>query len=93
MFSPELTMNFAHYCALLIGLHHRHFFSTSSWMLQEALQLPDLPVGFDPIVHFVLSGELSDHDQNIEACETLWAGIVNWAFQHHYLIQTEHIPF
>jgi kanamycin nucleotidyltransferase len=90
---PYLAMNFAHYGAMLVGLHHRKLYSTGAMVFKEALQLPDLPDGFEEVVRMVMSGELADSANIITACERFWAGLVKWAAKHQYKLDTERIPF
>lgn len=90
---PYLTMQFAHYGAMLIGLHNRKLYTTGAQVLPEAVQLPGRPAGYDRVAGLVMSGELTDGQRLIEACEKLWSGLVQWADKHGYTIASECIPF
>lgn len=91
---PYLTMQFAQYGAMLIGLHHRKLYSTGAMVLPEAVSLPDRPAGYDAVAELVMSGNLADSDQLIAVCETFWHGLHVWAAEHGYAIHSkERIPF
>jgi len=91
---PYLTMQFAQYGAMLIGLHNRKLYSTGSLVLPEALALPERPEGYDAVAELVLSGSLTDSDQLIMHCENFWQGLHAWAAEHGYAIHSaERIPF
>jgi kanamycin nucleotidyltransferase len=90
---PYLAMQFAHYGAMLAGLHHRKLFSTGAMVLPEAIELSDLPDGFEQVARMVMSGELSDYAKIVDACERFWKGLVAWADKHGYVISGPRIPF
>lgn len=90
---PYLAMEFAHYGAMLIGLHHRKLYSTGAMVLPEAIMLPDLPDGYAPLARMVMSGQLSEPSKIVAACEDYWNGLVKWADEHGYVIHTARIPF
>jgi len=90
---PYLAMQFAQYGAMLAGLHNRRLYSTGAMVLPEALELPDLPEGYAPLVRMVMSGHLTDPAEIVSVCESYWNGLVNWADQHGYTICSERIPF
>ncbi len=75
---PYLAVEFAHYGAMLVGLHNQKLFSTGSMVLPEALELPSRPEGFDNVVRMVMSGELADPSRIISACENFWNGLVQF---------------
>lgn len=90
---PYLAMQFAQYGAMLIGLHNRKLYSTGARVLPESLELPDRPDGYDMVANMVMSGQLSEPDRIIDACEQFWNGLVSWAAEHDYMIHSERIPF
>ncbi|MFC4812449.1 ANT(4')-I family aminoglycoside nucleotidyltransferase [Paenibacillus sp. GCM10023250] len=90
---PYLAMEFAHYGAMLIGLHHRRLFTTGALVLSEALELPERPEGFDRVARLAMSGELNDPAAVVNACEAFWDGLVQWAAAHDYTIHSTRIPF
>ncbi|USG68283.1 ANT(4')-I family aminoglycoside nucleotidyltransferase [Brevibacillus ruminantium] len=90
---PYLAMQFAHYGAMLIGLHHRKLYSTGAMVLPEALELPNRPSGFDQVAGMVMSGDLADPSKIVSACEDFWSGLETWANENHYVIYSERIPF
>ncbi|WP_312113739.1 ANT(4')-I family aminoglycoside nucleotidyltransferase [Brevibacillus reuszeri] len=90
---PYLTMQFAKYGAMLIGLHNQKRYSTGAMVLPEALELPDRPAGFDKVARLVMSGNLSYPSELLAACEDFWSGLVAWAAEHDYTIHSKRIPF
>lgn len=90
---PYLAMEFAQYGAMLIGLHHRHRYSTGAMVVPEALTLPHRPDGFDAVARMVMAGELADASTIMSACEHFWDGLVRWSTEHDYAIHTRRIPF
>jgi len=90
---PYLATQFAQYGAMLIGLHNRKLFSTGAMVLPEALELPNRPVGFDNVAKLVMSGELAEPSKIVSACEDFWNGLVGWAAEHDYVIESKRIPF
>ncbi|SDD82735.1 kanamycin nucleotidyltransferase [Paenibacillus sp. UNCCL117] len=92
-FLPYLAMEFAHYGAMLVGLHNRTYYSTGSRVFLESLELPGRPAGFDPLLELVMSGALSKPETIVEACEAFWSGLGTWAAEHDYVISTGRMPF
>ncbi|UHA75882.1 ANT(4')-I family aminoglycoside nucleotidyltransferase [Paenibacillus sp. 481] len=90
---PYLAMQFAQYGAMLVGLHNRKLFTTGAMVLPEALELPNLPDGFDDVARMVMSGELTDSSRIVAACERFWSGLEEWAVENGYVIHTARIPF
>lgn len=90
---PYLIMQFAQYGAMLVGLHNQKLFSTGSMVLPEALELPGRPEGFDHLVKLVMFGDLAEPTKIISVCENFWSGLVSWAVEHDYHIQSQRIPF
>lgn len=91
---PFLAVQFAEYGAMLVGLHNRKLYSTGAKVLPEALELPNRPQGFDSVVKLVMSGDLTDPSKIAAACEEFWNGLVDWAAEHDYVIDSPvRIPF
>jgi kanamycin nucleotidyltransferase len=90
---PFMAVKTAEYGAMLIGLHHRKLFSTGAMVLPEALELSDRPAGFDRLAQMVMSGELTDPEAIVSACEAFWNGLMEWADRHGYAFDTVRIPF
>ena len=90
---PYLAMQFAKYGAMLIGLHNRKLYSTGARVLPESLELPERPDGYDAVANMVMSGQLSEPDRIIDACEQFWNGLVSWTAEYGYKIHSERIPF
>ncbi|WYQ42693.1 aminoglycoside O-nucleotidyltransferase ANT(4')-Ib [Bacillus sp. FSL W7-1321] len=90
---PFLALRFAHYGAMLIGLHNQTLFSTGAMVLPEALKLPHRPKGFDHVAELAMSGDLAQPAKIVSACEDFWKGLVAWAAEHDYVIHSKRIPF
>ncbi len=75
--------------ALLLGVAHRHPFSTGSRVFTEALTLADQPEGFSALCQRVMEGKLSDVAAVLSQCEALWAGIVRWAAQRNIVLVSD----
>ncbi|WP_282936043.1 ANT(4')-I family aminoglycoside nucleotidyltransferase [Paenibacillus sp. RC67] len=90
---PYLAMEFAQYGAMLVGLHNRKLFSTGAMVLPEAVDLPDRPKGFDLVANLVMSGQLAEPSKIVSACESFWSGLIAWAAEHGYEINSKRIPF
>jgi kanamycin nucleotidyltransferase len=79
---PSLACHLAEHVALMLGLAHRFCYTTGVRMLEESLQLPELPDGYEALCQLVMSGQLSDSNVIIETCERLWQGINVWLGMH-----------
>lgn len=79
---PGIACDMAEHVALMLGLAHRFCYTTGVRMLEESLQLPDLPEGYEALCQLVMSGQLSDNDLIIESCERLWQGLNVWLSLH-----------
>lgn len=90
---PYLAVQFAHYGAMLVGLHNRKLFSTGAMVLPEALEMPNRPKGFDNVAKLVMFGDLAEPPKIVSACENFWNGLVDWAAEHDYVIHSKRIPF
>lgn len=90
---PYLAVQFAQYGAMLVGLHNQKLFSTGSMVLPEALELSNRPVGFDNIVWLVMSGDLAEPSKIASTCEDFWNGLIDWAAEYEYVINSRRIPF
>lgn len=91
---PTLAVELTKRTAYALGLEHRHLYETSSNVLSEALALPDPPDGFHALAHLVMNGNLQDAATVFAMCDTLWAGLVQWAEQRGYrLVSAQEIPF
>jgi kanamycin nucleotidyltransferase len=74
--------------ACILGLHHHQLFTSKSSMFQEALALPDIPDGFQALVHRVRRGELSQPAILLETTNRYWTSLVTWAERNHYSTNT-----
>lgn len=75
---PQLAFKFVEHCALMLGLAHRHCYTTGSSMVKESLQLPNRPDGYDGLCALVQSGRLADEDEVAAQTERLWVGMEAW---------------
>jgi len=85
---PYLAVELAKCGACLIGLDHRHLYPASSRMLQESLELPGRPEGYDALCQMVMAGDLADPARIIVAADAFWTGVEKWAEERG--IQIEH---
>jgi kanamycin nucleotidyltransferase len=76
---PALACAFTEHVALMLGLAHKHIFTSGSTLLQEAQALPNRPAGFDELSAMVLAGDLADAEQVTAAMERAWQGVIVWA--------------
>lgn len=76
---PHYADKMAIFCACLIGLDQQHLYTSFTNLFEESLQFPDRPAGYDPLIQMVMSGELSDPKKIIQAINTLWNGLEEWA--------------
>lgn len=91
---PELALNMAKYGAFIIGLAHKHFYSTGRKVLEESLTLPSRPSDYDPLCQMAIQGTLSDFNLIRERCELFWTGLRQWAAELGLQIEeTRCIPF
>ena len=91
---PYLACQTAQYGAYILGLHHRQIYTTGARVLEEALALPDRPAGFDALCALVTTGSLADSALLTGRLEAFWQGLVAWAAEHGYPIDSaERIPF
>lgn len=81
-FLPMTACDFTLHLALMAALIHRHIYSTSSLLMQEALALPTLPAGYAELAVLVTTGKLDDHAQTSAALEATWTGMESWLAQH-----------
>ncbi|MFJ8091014.1 ANT(4')-I family aminoglycoside nucleotidyltransferase [Lysinibacillus sp. NPDC095746] len=85
-FLPILAMKIATTGAMILGLHHKRYFTTSAQVLPEALAFTDQPEGFDVLCELVMSGQLSNPQQIITVCENFWHALLTWSTLHGYSI-------
>jgi len=93
-YPSEVACNIAKCGALLIGLAHQHCYTTASHMLEESLLLHQQPAGYDALCQLVMIGDLREPRRVVEACETFWTGVEQWAVLHNITIEEPRkIPF
>ena len=83
---PILCVEMAKAGACLIALSNRHLYSSPSTFLDESIELPNRPDGYDDVCKKVISGELGDFSEIGNCIDRLWAGIESWAEQQDILI-------
>jgi kanamycin nucleotidyltransferase len=74
-----LAVEMTKYGAYIVGLAHRHLYTSSSVMFTESLSLPNRPQGYDALCKMVTSGGLSDPAEIARAADSFWEGIEAWA--------------
>lgn len=79
---PQLAFKFVEHGALMLGLAHRHCYTTGSSMVKESMQLPNRPDGYDALCKLVQSGRLSDPDEVAAHIDQLWAGMERWTIKN-----------
>ena len=85
---PFLAVELAKCGACLLGLAHRHLYTTSTRMFEESLELPGRPEGYDTLCRMVMAGDLADPAQIADAADAFWSGVERWAQERG--IQIEH---
>ncbi len=74
----------ARWGALLLGLANHHMYSTSARIFSESLELGGRPEGYDELCQMVISGNLSEPEQVLAACDVFWAGVNRWAQENGF---------
>ncbi|MFE4572656.1 ANT(4')-I family aminoglycoside nucleotidyltransferase [Paenibacillus chitinolyticus] len=93
-FLPALAIEIATAGAMILGLHHKRYFTTSAQVLPEALGLSNRPDGFDKLCQLVMSGHLYDSKKILDACENFWNGLLDWSKKNGYVINYSNcVPF
>jgi kanamycin nucleotidyltransferase len=91
---PQEAVEIATYGAYAIGLANRRCFTSGVRKFEEALGMPDLPDGYEPLARLAMAGTLSDAHVVAAACERFWQGLVTWAEQCGVaLVEPRRIPF
>jgi len=67
------------YGSWMIGLAHRHLYTSSSKMFTESLTLLDRPSGYDELCGIVMCGKLSDAEYLFASADAFWVGVEDWA--------------
>jgi kanamycin nucleotidyltransferase len=91
---PQAALSLARWGAFLIGLAHRHCYTSGPRLLEESLTLGGRPPGYDALCQLVLSGNLRDPAHVADLCEAFWSGVESWAAEHDLtIIEAQRIPF
>ena len=69
----------ARWGALLLGLANRYMYSSFDKIFNESLELDGRPDGYDELCRLVISGEPSNPELVLNACEKYWSGVSAWA--------------
>ena len=80
---PRVLMRIATMAQLLVGLAHRHIFTSSGLAAVESMQLAPRPSGHDELCTMAMRGELDNPDHTSEVIERYWIGVVEWAADMH----------
>lgn len=93
-FLPALAIKIATGGAMILGLHHKRYYTTAAQVLPEALLFSEQPSGFDELCQLVMSGHLYDSQRILDACEHFWNGLMDWSKKHGYMINySNSVPF
>lgn len=91
---PVLAVQLAQTIALLLGLEHRHLYTSSSSVLREAAALPDLPDQAHALLSLVMQGRLTERDALAYTCDRVWDGLVEWAAARAYrMVAVRDLPW
>ncbi len=80
---PRLALHCAEYAALMLGLWHRHCYTSRARLFPESLSLASRPGGYDALCSEVMTGNLRDPMFIIYLLENFWDGIGSWAVAHN----------
>jgi kanamycin nucleotidyltransferase len=86
---PYLAVELTKMGVCLIGLANRHLYTTTTKAFEESLALPGGPDGYDRLCRMVMSGDLADAQQAIDAAEALWSGVERWASERAIVLEEE----
>lgn len=75
---PSVACKFVEYTALILGLQHRFCYTTGATMLEESLQLPGCPDGYEALCKMVMHGKLDNPTAIMDALDQLWQGMAAW---------------
>jgi kanamycin nucleotidyltransferase len=86
---PFLAVELARCGACLLGLAHRHLYTTSTRMFEESLALPGRPEGYDILCRMVMAGDLADAARIADASDAFWSGVERWAGERGIQIEQD----
>jgi kanamycin nucleotidyltransferase len=86
---PYLAVELAKCGACLLGLAHRHLYTTSTHMFEESLTLPGRPDGYDRLCRMVMAGDLADAARIADAADAFWSGVERWAGERGIQIEQD----
>jgi kanamycin nucleotidyltransferase len=86
---PSLAVELAKCGACLLGLAHRHLYTTSTRMFEESLTLPGRPGGYDILCQLVMAGDLTDAARIADASDAFWSGVERWARERDIQIEQD----
>jgi kanamycin nucleotidyltransferase len=84
---PSLAFELAKFGACLVGLAHRHLYTSVYDLFEESFALPGCPNGYDGLGRMVAAGDFADPRRIVEAAEQFWSGVEGWASERG--LQTE----
>jgi kanamycin nucleotidyltransferase len=82
------TAKLAVWGACLVGLQHRHLFTSMGQIFAEAGDLPNPPDSLHALFEIATSGKLGQPDRIHQVTDRFWAGVEDWAGHHGYTIET-----
>jgi len=76
---PYMTLAMMMHCACMVGLSHRHLYTSLVGVFTESLSLPNLPQGYLALCKLATSGQLDDPVHITRLVNDCWDGIEIWA--------------
>jgi kanamycin nucleotidyltransferase len=76
---PRVTMRIELMAELMVGLAHRHIYTSAGRATAQSMGLAPRPPGHDELCDMVRRGELNDPEQTSEVVERYWKGVIEWA--------------
>jgi len=86
---PFLAVELARCGACLLGLAHRHLYTTSTRMFEESLALSVRPEGYDILCRMVMAGDLANAVRIADAADAFWSGVEQWAGERGIQIEQD----
>jgi kanamycin nucleotidyltransferase len=75
---PPLAYAVAQHGALMLGMAHRHLYTTGAKMLEESLALASRPHGYDELCQMVMGGRLHETIAVAATVDRFWQGLGPW---------------
>jgi KNTase C-terminal domain len=75
---PRVTMRIALLAELMLGLVHRHIYTTAWLTAVESMTLTPRPSGHDELCRLAMKGTLTDAQRTARVIEEYWASVIDW---------------